>query len=232
MPSAARALGLLAAAAALALFAGGAWTLLDRVRLLLDPVEREYLERRPGSPDNGGWLLTAAGVFAAGRYLLPLAVGLSGAVAGERYRGTLDALLSTPLDRRGILRAKVQAHAERGTAFAAFAVAAVGMALTADGDIRLGASGAALVLAGVALVIGVGAWLTVRSATDVRAFRLLLLVTMPVVGWPVGAWSLLRFDADVPRELLARAMLAAAVASGLAGGAFGLLAGRRLERGE
>jgi ABC-type transport system involved in multi-copper enzyme maturation permease subunit len=232
VPSAAKALGVLAAAAALALFAGGSWTLLDRVRNVFDPAEAEWLARQRGAPDNAGWFLTAAGVFAAGRYLLPLSVGLSGAVAGERFRGTLDALLSTPLDRRGILRAKVHAHAERGTPFVAVAFAAVGMAFTADADIRLGASGAALVLAGVALVIGAGAWLTVRSATDVRAFRLLLPVAVLAVGWPVGAWSLLRFDADVPRELLVRAMLFAAIASAVAGAAFWLLAGRKLERGE
>jgi ABC-type transport system involved in cytochrome c biogenesis permease component len=161
-----------------------------------------------------------------------LAAGLSGAVAGERFRGTLDALLATPLDRRAILRAKVQAHAERGTAFAALAVAAVGMAFTADGDIRLGASAAALVLAGAGLVVGLGAWLTVRCATDARAFRLLLPLTVLAVGWPVGAGSLLRFDPEMPRELLTRAMLAAAAASAAAGLVFWLLAGRRLERGE
>lgn len=232
MPAVSRAVGVLVALAALALFVGGALAVLERVRLLLDPVERERLASRAGAPDDGGWFLTAAGVFAAGRYLLPLAVGLSGAVAGERFRGTLDALLSTPLDRRAILRAKAQAHAERGAAFAAVAVAAVGMAFTADGDIRLGAAAAALVLAGAGLVIGAGAWLTVRSATDVHAFRLLLPVAVLAVGWPVGAWSLLRLDADVPRELLAWAMLGAAVASAITGGALWLLAGRKLERGE
>jgi ABC-type transport system involved in cytochrome c biogenesis permease component len=86
----------------------------------------------------------SAGVFAAGRYLLPAAVGVSGAIAGERTRGTLDALLSTALDRRAVLRAKVQAHAERGVGYAAVAVAAVGMAFIAHaGGAGRGGGGAA-----------------------------------------------------------------------------------------
>ncbi len=231
MPTVAKGLGLLAAAATLLLFARGTWTALDRVRKVFDPAE-SLTRRLDAPPDDAGWLLTAAGIFAAGRYLLPLTVGLSGAVAGERLRGTLDALLATPLERRAILRAKAQAHAERGTAFAAIATAAVGMGFTSDGDIRLGTSAAALMLGGVALVIGVGAWLTVRCVTDVRAFRMLLPVTLLAAGWPIGAWSYLRFDTELPREVLTRTMIIAALVSAIAGAVFWRLAEWKLERGE
>ena len=232
MPSVSRAASALAAGLAAALFVGGGWVLAQRVGLALLPERAERVASRPGAPDAGGWLLVGAGVFAAGRYLLPLAVGVSGAVAGERFRRTLDVLLSTPLDRRAILRAKVRVPAERGTVFATVAVAAVGMAFTADGGVLLGAAAAALVLGGFGLVIGLGAWLTVRCPTDTRAFRLLLPVAVLAVGWPVGVWNLLRAAEDVPPGLLARVLLVATGACGAVGLVLWWHAGRALERGE
>jgi hypothetical protein len=231
MPSVAKVFSLLVALVVVLLFVVGVGILVYRVSSIFDPSQAEHLVKNPGSPDAGGWLLTTAGVFAVGRYVLPLTVGLSGAIAGERFRRTLDVLLSTSLDRRTILRAKVQAQAERGSVFAAVAVAAVGMAFTADGDIRLGASAAALVLGSIGFVIGLGAWLTVRCATDVRAFRVLLLFGVLSVGWPAGVWHLLRSE-DVPSELLMRVMLITAGASALAGLTFWWRAERRLVRGE
>ena len=153
-------------------------------------------------------------------------------MAGERFRRTLDVLLSTTLDRRAILRAKVRAPAERGTVFAALAVAAAGMAFTADGGVRLGAAAALLVLGGFGLVIGLGAWLTVRCPTDARAFRLLLPVAVLAVGWPVGVWNLLRASEEVQPELLAGVLLAATGASAAAGLVLWWAASRALERGE
>jgi ABC-type Na+ efflux pump permease subunit len=232
MPSVAKGLAIVVTIAAIMLFALGAWIELKRVGSLFDSPQADDLVKQPAMPDRGDVLLTAAGMFAVGRYILPLAVGLSGAIAGERYRRTLDSLLSTPIDRRTILRAKVQAHAERGTAFAAIAVAAVGMAFTADGDIRLGVSSAALVLGIIGLILGLGAWLTVRCPNDVRAFWLLLPFTLVAVVWPVGLWQLLHSDPAVPRELLTQAVLVAASASGLAGLVFWWLAERRIVGGE
>ncbi len=138
VPTASKVVAALATAAAVVLLVGGAWALFAQLARHFDPEEVVLLSPRPGEVFTGGWLLMCAGVCAAGRYVLPLAVGLSGAVAGERARGTLDALLATPLDRRAILRAKVRAHAERGTGFAATAVAAVGAAFVADGGVRVG----------------------------------------------------------------------------------------------
>lgn|GEM_PF-5623481 len=232
VPSVGKILSVGSAALAMVFFVWGGWVLLQRVSMVFDPLQVERLANRSDAPDAGGTLLTAAGVFAAGRYLLPLALGITGAIAGERFRRTLDVLLSTPLDRRKILRAKLQAHIERGTAFAAIAVAAVGMAFTADADVTLGITAAVLMLSGFGLVIGLGAYLTVYCATDVRAFRLILPLTMVAVGWPVGAWNLLRFDEDVPRPLLVYGLQIVAGVWTIAGVVLWWLAERRLVRGE
>ncbi len=232
MPGVSKVAGLLAAGVALLLFATGAWTLLSRLARSFDPSEAERLAARPDGLESGGWLLMSAGVFAAGRYLLPLAVGVSGAIAGERFRNTLDILLCTTLDRRAVLRAKVQAHAERGLVFAALAVAAVGMAFIADAGVSVGLAAAVLTAGAIAFVIAMGAWLTVRCPGDVRAFRLLLPVTMLVVGWPAGAWSLVGGEFAVPPDTLLRAFLLAAGALALAGAVLWWRAGSVLARGE
>lgn len=237
-PTLGKALSAMAAGLAGLLLVSGAWTVFQRVGQALHPDRVEQLANRSGAPDLGGWLLVGAAVLAAGRYLLPLAVGLSGAIAGERFRRTLDVLLSTTLDRRAVLQAKVQATVERGTAFAAIAVAAVGMAFTADGGARLGAiagarlgtAAAVLMLSGFGLVIGVGAWLTVRCPTDTRALRLLLPVAVLAIGWPIGAWNLL--TEDLSPDVLLRVLLAATGVTAFVGFVFWWLAGRALERGE
>ena len=232
MPIVARVLGALATALVVLLFVGGARELAKRVEWSLQPGEVTHPSGNAPGADASGWLLMGAGVFAAGRYLFPLAVGLGGVIAGERFRGTLDALLATPLSRRGVLRAKVQAHVERGLGFATAAAAGTGMAFTADGGVRVGAAAAVLVLAGIGLVIAAGAWLTVRCATDTRAFRLLVPVVVLVVGWPVGAWNYLRSDAGVSAEVMANWMFASAGACVGAGLVLWWRAGCVLERGE
>lgn len=232
LPTASKVAGAFAALAAAALLVGGAWALFAHLARNFDPAEAVRLSPRSGTPLTGGWLLMCAGVCAAGRYLLPLAVGLSGAVAGERARGTLDALLATPLDRRAMLRAKVRAHAERGTGFATTAVIAVGTAFVVDGGARVGAVAAALAAAGTALVIALGAWLTVRCASDVRAFRLLLPAAVLAVGWPLGAWGLMRAELAIPPDALVRAFGAAACGCAIAAAVLWRLAGSKLESGE
>jgi ABC-type Na+ efflux pump permease subunit len=128
--------------------------------------------------------MVTAGVLAAGLYLLPLAVGVAGCVAGERHRGTLDPLLATPLGRRGVLFSKVRAHAEQGLVFAVGAATAVGCGFGADGGLRLGAAAIAALLGGFALVVTLAAWLSVRCETPVRAFRLALPAVVLVIGLP------------------------------------------------
>ncbi|MFM8275220.1 MAG: ABC transporter permease subunit, partial [Gemmata sp.] len=229
LPTAFKLVGIAAGLAAVLLFATGTRTATLRVLRSFDPEEVERLAPRPGT-DSGGWLLVCAGVLAAGRYLLPLAAGLGGAIAGERFRGTLDALLATPLDRRALLRAKVQAHAERGAVFAATAAAAVGMGFIADAGARVGLAAAALALSATGLVIALGAWLTVRCASDVRAFRLLLPVATLAAGWPIGAWALA--GAEPGPEALFCGFTGAAGVCAAAGVALWWLAGRALSRGD
>jgi ABC-type transport system involved in multi-copper enzyme maturation permease subunit len=229
-PWAARVLAAGATALVVVLFFAGARELARRTEWSVRTVTSAEAETRPDA-DSSGWWFLGAGVFAAGRYLFPVAVGVSGCVAGERFRGTLDVLLSTPLSRRGVLRAKLQAHAERGLGFATAAAAGVGMAFTSDGGIPLGAATAVLVLAGFGLVIGLGAWLTVRCPTDARAFRLLLLPVVLVVGWPVGVWNAPRGDAGISADELTTWLLIASGVSVAAGLALWWHAGRVLERG-
>lgn len=232
LPVVGRVLAALATGLVVLLFLGGARELGKRVEWSLQPDAVPHPNGNNPGADASGWLLVTAGVFATGRYLFPVAVGLSGVIAGERFRGTLDALLTTPLSRRGLLRAKVQAHVERGLGFATAAAAGTGMAFTADGGVQLGAATAALVLAGIGFVIGLGAWLTVRCATDGRVFRLLLLFVVLAAGWPVGVWNLLRSDVGVSAEELTGWVFAAAGACGGAGLLLWWRAGRVLERGE
>lgn len=230
VPVVARVVALVAAGLAVVLFGAGVWAAVQRATAAFDPTRAEELVRRSRAGDAAGWLLMSAGTLAAGRYLLPVAAGISGCIAGERFRRTLDPLLCTALDRRALLRAKVQAHAERGTVFGAVAVAAVGMAFTAAGEVQLGASAAALVLSGAWLVVALGARLTVRCATDARAFRLLLPVAVLALVWPVGVWALLREDA--PRAALTRGLLVATAACALVGLLLWRAAERALERGD
>ena len=98
----------------------------------------------------------------------------------------------------------------------------------------MGAASASLVLSGIGLIIGLGAWLTVRCPSDSRAFRLLLPFVLVVVGWPVGVWNLLRLDSEVrlPPDEVAGWLFAATGACAVAGLGLWWCAGRALERGE
>lgn len=229
LPVAGRVLAATGTALVVLLFVAGARELARRVEWTFQP---ESPTSQPVS-DAGGWLLMAAGVFASGRYLLPLSVGLSGAIAGERYRGTLDALLTTPLSRRAVLSAKVQAHVERGLGFATAAAIGPGMAFTAD-SVRLGAASATLMLCGIGLMIGLGAWLSVRCPSDARAFRLLLPFVLLAIGWPVGVWNLVRLESDFrpSPDAVAGWLFAAAGVCAVTGLALWWHAGRVLDRGE
>jgi ABC-type Na+ efflux pump permease subunit len=178
-------LGGMFALIAVMLFVTGGWQLAKRPLRALDPSQVERMSNRRSEPPDGGNLMIAAGVFAAGLYLLPLAIGVSGSIAGERHRATLDSLLTTLLSRRAILRSKVRAHVESGLVFGVGAITAAGCGFGADGDVQLGVAAMAAVVAGFALVIALGTWLSVRCATPIRAFRLCLPAVVLVIGLPV-----------------------------------------------
>ncbi len=82
------------------------------------------------------------------------------------------------------------------------------------------------------MALALGAWLTVHCSGDVRAFRLLLPVAVLVIGWPLGAWGLLRGDLAVPPESLVRGFGAAAGMCACAAAVLWWRAGSALARGE
>ena len=182
----ARWLGGVIALVAISLFITGGWLLVQRALLGLSPVDAERLalhSREP--PDNGGGFMITAGVLASGLYLIPLAVGVAGCVAGERHRATLDPLLMTLLDRRKMLRSKVRAHTESGLAFGVGSVTGVACGFGADGGAPLGFAAMAALTCGFALVTALAAWLSVHCATPVRAFRLSLPAIVVALSLPV-----------------------------------------------
>jgi ABC-type Na+ efflux pump permease subunit len=177
------------AVVALALFVGGGWEVVNRAVRALDPEQAERFVRA-GEESAGGARLVAAGVLAAGLYLVPLAAGVGGCVAGERLAGTLDPLLATPLGRRRVLWAKVRAHAERGLVFAGGAAGALGAGFGTAHGTAAGLAAVAAFAAGVGLVAGLGAWASVRSPTPARAFRVALPAVVLAAAAPALAWHL------------------------------------------
>ena len=210
-----RLLGGVATIAAITLFVTGGYLLAERVSRALDPREAGRLSSGPEPPDAAGPLLVTAGVLASALYLLPLAVGVTGCVAGERFRGTLDALLASPLDRRRLLASKVRAHLERGLAFAAGAAVGLGAGFAADGGLRLGLAALAAFAGGVALVVALGAFVSARCATPLLAFRMCSPAVVVVVGLPVLVRNTIDWDdLTTPVRVLAwGAAAAAAVAA-------------------
>jgi ABC-type transport system involved in multi-copper enzyme maturation permease subunit len=226
----ARLLGAVFTIAAVTLFAIGGFRLIQRAIHALDPLEAEkLLSRGPQPPDPAGSMLIAAGVFASGLYLVPLAVGVTGCIARERFRQTLDMLLATPLSRWHMLRSKVKAHTERGLAFAGGAAAALGAGFGADGGAWFGLAALVAYATGVGMVLGLSTWLSVRCATPVRAFRLCMPAVVAVVSLPVLVWYLTQWE-DTTRSVEALAWTAGAFA--LVGVLFWWRAGVELERGE
>jgi ABC-type transport system involved in multi-copper enzyme maturation permease subunit len=224
-----RILGAVVTVVAVALFVGGGWLVLQRAMRALDPAEAaRYARSDSAARETGSRLLVAAGVLASGLYLLPLAVGVTGCVASERFRGTLDSLLTTTLGRKKMLRSKARAHAERGLVFAGGAAAALGAGFGVDGGTRFGLAALAAFAAGVGLVVGLGAWLSVRCATPVRAFRMCLPAVVAVVGLPVIAANLKGLE-NAPDPMGVLAWSAAAFA--VAGAVCWWRAGVELERG-
>jgi ABC-type Na+ efflux pump permease subunit len=215
---------------AVLIMGGGCAALTDRQVKKQHPAEGARMARSsPDPPDEGGQALMAGAVLASGVYLVPLALGVAGMIARERERQTLDSLLSVPLDRRATLFAKLRAHAVRAWPLGATAVVAVGLAFAAEGGTWLGLAAGTAALAGVGLVVGLGAWLSVRCSGSLRAFRLLLPAVVVVVGLPVGVWNGIDWAKAGP---WAWGYGSAAVAFGLAGLVFWRRAVRELERGE
>jgi len=211
-------LGSLLGLIAIGLFIAGSGLVVQRALRALDPVEADRLAQRgPEPPDMGGALLTMGGVLAAGLYLLPLAAGISGCVAGERQRGTLDAILSTPLPRWSILGAKVRSHIERGLVFGVAALTGIACGFGVDGGTRLGLAAMLAVATGFTLVIALTSWLSVHVLVPGQAFRLSLAAVAIVVGLPILTRSAIDWRAkdSAMTFFLCYAAICAAAAIGL-----------------
>ena len=102
------------------------------------------------------------------------------------------------------------------------------MRVRRDGGARLGFAAMAALASGFALVAALAAWLSVRCATPVRAFRLALPAIVAAIGLPV----LVRNQIDWEHIGLSVAVFswAAGICAVLAVG-FWWRAGRELERG-
>ncbi len=213
---------------AVALFVSGGWLLMKRAMRTLDPAEAVRLaQSAPGPPDTAGELLVSAGVIASLLYLLPLTVGVTGCVARERQRATLDSLLITTLPRNRILRSKVRAHVEHGLVFAGGAAAALVSGFAVDGGLQRGSAVLAAFIAGTILTIGLSAWLSVRLASPASAFRLVLPVVVAVVGLPAVVWYTSAWVE--PRRAIGALVGLAVMAVGV-GAAFWWRAGVELDR--
>ena len=136
--------------------------------------------------------------------------------------------MSLPFDRRFVLRTKVRAAVERGWWWAPASVAAAGFSFGADGGWPLGVAAAAFVTAGGGVVVSLGGLLTVKSKSEVQAFRFLVPAVVVVVGAPVGVWNAIQDWQDPFWPLVG--LTAGAVALGLAGSVLGWWAGRALDR--
>jgi ABC-type transport system involved in multi-copper enzyme maturation permease subunit len=203
---------------------GGLGLLLIAIGLLVI-ISRLWNERP--APDEGGRLVMTGGTLLLGLHLFPAAIRLSSAIARERRRQTLEPLLALPLDRRTILRTKVRAAVESGWWWLPLGVVAAGVSFGADGGWQLGVAAAAFVLAGTCFAVGLGAYLTVRCPSEVRAFRFLVPAVVVVVGALVGVWNVTDWDRP---ELSVAGLGATAVAFALLAVLLWQRAGRALDR--
>jgi ABC-type Na+ efflux pump permease subunit len=209
------------------LFFFGGWLLVSRTMQALDPDKAvQFVQTSTGSPDYAGVLLMLAGTIAGVLYVLPLAVGVTDSIAGERLRGTLDSLLVSLLDRRQLLRAKVRAHAEHGLGFAVWAAASLGAGFGTEGGISLGFAMMAAFAGGCVFIVGLGAWLSVRCPTPLKAFRLCLPALLTVGAFPLLAWGFTNWENSTRTTT---ALVACAVVFALAGGLFAWRAGAELD---
>jgi hypothetical protein len=167
-----------------------------------------------------------AGTVAGLLYLLPVAVGVTDSIAGERFRGTLDGLLTSLLNRRQLLWAKVRVQVEHGLGFAVWAAASLGAGFGSEGGISLGFAMIAAFVGGIAFVVGLGAWLSVRCATPVKAFRLCLPALLTVGIFPLLAWFFIDWDSTASAAVV---IAVCAVVFAIAGSVFAWRAGDEME---
>ena len=130
-------------------------------------------------------------------------------VNGEHF----DVLRSTVLPRRTILWSKVRAHVERWLIFGIGSLTALGSGFSAEGGVELGLAIMNATAAVFALTIATAAWLSVRSDTPDRAFRLSLAPGAGAFAFPLIAWGFI--DWNNPTAAVAALEWVAGIAAAL-----------------
>jgi ABC-type transport system involved in multi-copper enzyme maturation permease subunit len=186
----------------------------------------------PGGGTGNGTLALVLVTGLAGWALLAVATKAASSVSRERQRGTLDVLLTLPVERRAILEAKWDRSVAAGVMpFTAIAVllpvTAVSGAAPADGLFLL-----ALLLAvqGV-LAASAGLWVSVRCQSPIVAVLLTVALLAAAAGVPwVFGLAIIQKGSDAFGLLLPYAL----GIGGTFAAAFGLWesAVRRFERGD
>ena len=154
--------------------------------------------------EKGEWIAASVArvarpTLAGAAVLLPLLLGvrLAGAVAGERERQTLDALLMLPDDRRQVLRAKLLAALAWAGWPLGLAASQVVVGVLVGGLSVVQAGLAALQVAvACGFAVGLAGWLSVRQPTAARATVWLLVWLLaqhvgPLLLNPFAGWSAL-----------------------------------------
>jgi ABC-type transport system involved in multi-copper enzyme maturation permease subunit len=161
-------------------------------------IRAAVLGRARGLNDAFTALCSAAGVALAAVWCAGAAFRAAGSISRERERGTLDGLLTLPLERAAVLRAKWLGSILRWRTlgYALVAVWSFGLALGALHP--LGALLAALTCAvGLALAASVGLWLSLVAPSTLRAN---VSVAVVLLLWLFGAWLAAPFAGPpVPR---------------------------------
>jgi maltodextrin utilization protein YvdJ len=93
-------------------------------------------------------------------------------------------LRGLPIDINDLLSTKAIAVIERCWWWALIAIVSVFISL-AHQKISMAIAVGCMMIAGFVLVLGIGAWLTVRSTTEIKAFRHIMPIAVIVIGIPV-----------------------------------------------
>ena len=151
-----------------------------------------------GNPAGAAWLLLIPGTALLAVYTLQVGAAAAGMVIREQQRMTLESLLTMPVDRNEILRAKWVAAAIKGWVWGLPALALVPLGfLTTDSPFT--AVPMALVpLAAIAAVTSAGLWLSVRCDTLTRATLWLLTLVGALVAAVMGVWAITGGDRVTP----------------------------------
>jgi ABC-type transport system involved in multi-copper enzyme maturation permease subunit len=207
---AARGLKMVLTLLATSLFIVGGWLLLHSAISGMNPDESQAAGPADWQrPASGSWFLMA-GVLASSLFLIPVSIGISGCVAGERHRQTLDSLLMTAQPRRTILWSKVRAQIEAWLVIGVGAVTAIGCAFAAEGGIECGFVAMAALVAGFWVACAWGAWFSVRCAHSWHAFRVTLPVVIGSIAWLPLTWLVIDWN-HVESATMAMLWIAAAL---------------------